>query len=71
MKKRDQRLERDEEYFKHVWQLVKESVRQLKHDRKRNLALQTLRAQIGNINPSQLQVADINIQFDENNISNN
>ncbi|CAF1287396.1 unnamed protein product [Rotaria sordida] len=69
MKKRDQRLQQDEEYFKHVWQLVKESVKQLKHDHKRNLTFQTLRAQIGNMNPSQSQAADI--QSCENSISNN
>ena len=69
MKRRDKRLE-DEEYFEHIWQLVKESVRQLKHNHKRNLTFQTLHAQIGNINPSQSQAADINVQSDENNISN-
>ncbi len=70
MKKRDKRLE-DEEYFEHIWQLVKESVRQLKHDHKRNLTFQTLRTQIGNIYPSQSQAANTNVQSDENNISNN
>ncbi len=43
MKKRDKRLEDDEE-LKQAWQIVKESVRQLKHDNKRNEVFKTLKA---------------------------
>lgn len=46
MKKRDRRLEQNKDYFDHMWQLVKESVRQLKHDNKRKVSFQKLRAQI-------------------------
>jgi hypothetical protein len=78
MKKRDQRLQQDPEYFEHTWKLVKESIRQLKHDHKRNLTWQKLRAaQIVNWPSSQSPVTGANIesnvissQNDENNISN-
>ncbi len=61
IKKRDKRLESDDEAFKDVWQVVKESVRQLKHDHKRNTTWKNLRAaQIYNTNLSQSQAIDVN-----------
>ena len=44
MKKHDKRLQTDEEYVKDTWQTVKESVRQLKHDHRRNTEYKTLRS---------------------------
>ncbi|CAF1338609.1 unnamed protein product [Rotaria magnacalcarata] len=43
IKKRDQRLESDDMYFKDTWQTIKESLRQLKHDHKRNNEYKKLR----------------------------
>ncbi|CAM4821853.1 unnamed protein product [Rotaria magnacalcarata] len=41
LKKRDKRLQSDDAYFKDTWQIVKESLRQLKHDHKRNSEYKT------------------------------
>ena len=43
MKKRDKRLDVDEEASEETWQIVKESVRQMKHDNKRNNILKAIR----------------------------
>jgi hypothetical protein len=43
MKKRDKRLGGDEEALSETWKIVKESVRQMKHDDKRNKILKTIR----------------------------
>ncbi len=62
MKKWDKRLESDDDAFKDVWQIVKGSVRQLKHDHKRNTTWKMFRAtQINNATPSQSQAAGDNV----------
>jgi hypothetical protein len=50
MKRRNKRLRDDELAFMQTWQTVKESVRQLKHDYKRNNTWKTLRAAQTNLN---------------------
>lgn len=67
MKKRDWRLEQDKDYFEHAWQSVKESVRQLMQDNKRNASLQKLCAELVHTNSSQLEAADRDIEPNENN----
>ena len=65
MKKRDRRLENDEEFYKDTWQLVKESVRQLKHDHNRNTLWKTLRAtQTNSKNPPRTQTMNFQTQSD-------
>ena len=44
MKWRDKRIQDDKQAFKNKWQMVKESVRQLKQDQKRNILWKKLRA---------------------------
>ncbi|CAF1508517.1 unnamed protein product [Adineta ricciae] len=75
MKKCDQRLRTDVELFEDTWQVVKESVRQLKHDNKRNVMWRNFRnaQNVDNILP-QFQANDANpssrviAENDENNI---
>ena len=50
MKKRDKTLQDNEEALDDAWQAVKESVRQLKHDHKRNKVFQTIRTSSANTN---------------------
>ncbi|CAF3299674.1 unnamed protein product [Rotaria socialis] len=50
MKKRDKTLRNDENLLTDAWQTVKESVRQLKHDDKRNKLFKTIRTSNININ---------------------
>ena len=50
MKCRDKRIQDDKQAFKNKWQMVKESVRQLKQDQKRNVLWKTLRAAHGEPN---------------------
>ncbi|CAF3758442.1 unnamed protein product [Rotaria sp. Silwood1] len=52
MKKRDKTLQDDEEALAEAWQVVKESVRQLKHDHKRNEIFKTIRTSTTNTNTS-------------------
>ncbi|CAF2249004.1 unnamed protein product, partial [Rotaria magnacalcarata] len=42
LKKRDKRFDVDEEALEQTWQIVKESVRQMKHDNKRNNVLKAI-----------------------------
>ncbi|CAM4836965.1 unnamed protein product, partial [Rotaria magnacalcarata] len=56
LKKRDKRLDLDEEALEETWQIVKESVRQMKHDNKRNnilKAIRTSKTTITGTSPSQ------------------
>ncbi|CAF4488013.1 unnamed protein product [Rotaria socialis] len=56
LKKRDKRLDVDEEALEETWQIVKESVRQMKHDNKRNnilKAIRTSKTTITGTSPSQ------------------
>ena len=65
MKRRDKRLESDEEAFAEIWQTVKESVRQMKHDNKRNNILKALRTSNSNItSTSPSQAGDNNSPVD-------
>ena len=50
MKKRDKALQEDEEALTEAWQIVKESVRQLKHDNKRNKILRAVITSSTNVN---------------------
>ncbi len=75
MKKRDRRLQKDNQLFNDTWQIVKESVRQLKHDHKRNMIWRSLRiAQNVDNNLAQSQDSNVNapshvvIRNDESNI---
>ncbi|CAF1137226.1 unnamed protein product [Rotaria sordida] len=52
MKKRDKTLQDDEEALAEAWQAVKESVRQLKHDHKRNKIFKTIRTSTTDTNIS-------------------
>ncbi len=62
MRKQDKRLGSDDGAFKGVWQIAKESVRQLKHDHKRNTTWKMFRAiQINNATSSQSQAAGDNV----------
>ncbi|CAF2003118.1 unnamed protein product [Rotaria magnacalcarata] len=61
MKKRDKRLQSDDAYFKDTWQIVKELLRQLKHDHIRNNEYKTFRAtQNNNQSSSPSKAIDIN-----------
>ena len=60
MKRRDKRLEGDEEAFAEIWQTVKESVRQMKHDNKRNNVLKALRTSNISITSTSLSQAGDN-----------
>ncbi|CAF1620764.1 unnamed protein product [Rotaria magnacalcarata] len=61
MKKRDKRLQSDDAYFKDTWQIVKELLRQLKHDHIRNNEYKTFRAtQNNNRSSSPSKAIDIN-----------
>jgi len=55
MKKRDKTLQNNEEALNETWQIVKESVRQLKHDNKRNQILKAIRTSSRNVNNTLLQ----------------
>jgi hypothetical protein len=44
MKRRDKRIQYGEGAFEDKWQMIKESVRQLKQDHERNILWKTLRA---------------------------
>jgi hypothetical protein len=75
MKKCDGRLQKDKELLDDTWQIVKESVRQLKHDHKRNVMWRSFRAAQNTSNSSSQSQADnadapsnVVIQSDENNI---
>ncbi len=50
MKKRDKALQEDEEALTEAWQIVKESVRQLKHGNKRNKILRAVITSSTNVN---------------------
>lgn len=50
MKKRDKTLQDNKEALTEAWQTVKESVRQLKHDHKRNKFIKTIRTSSTNTN---------------------
>ena len=50
MKKCDKTLQNDENALAEIWQVVKESVRQLKHDHKRNKLFKTIRTSNTNTN---------------------
>lgn len=68
LKRRDKRLRDDKEAFEEVWQTVKESVRQLKHDHKRNTRWKTLRraaAQVKDLSSS--NTTDLDTQSNNNN----
>ena len=74
IKRRDTRLKDDEQAFEDTWQLVKESVRQLKQDHKRTTLWKTLReVQNQPKNPLEFPVIESNavsasrIDNDENN----
>ncbi|CAF1362614.1 unnamed protein product, partial [Rotaria magnacalcarata] len=58
MKKRDKALQNDEEALADAWQALKESVRQLKHDDKRNKRFQTIRTSSINTNDSSSSIND-------------
>jgi hypothetical protein len=76
MKRRDKRLRNDEVAFTQTWQVVKESVRQLKHDYKRNNLWKNFQASRTNINIPSPSTANSNVvsteaiacHDDENNI---
>ena len=50
MEKRHKALQEDEEALTEAWQIVKESVRQLKHDNKRNKILRAVITSSTNVN---------------------
>ncbi len=52
MKKREKTLQDNEEALIEAWQTVKKSVRQLKHDHKRNNVFKTIRTSSTNTNIS-------------------
>jgi hypothetical protein len=59
MKKRDKRLGADEEALSETWKIAKESVRQMKHDDKRNKILKTIRTSTtSTTNTSQTQTGE-------------